>query len=83
MNDADIVFIFFLSYTTYELLLLLILCRISAQTEPTVIDSNRQVTRCTFPAQTFIISQKFPSRQSKSRSQTSYDENGASFPSSS
>lgn len=30
MNDADIVFFYFLSYTTYELLLLLILCQISA-----------------------------------------------------
>lgn len=45
MNDAYIVFCFLLFYTTYELLLLLILCRISAKTEPTVIDSNRQVTR--------------------------------------
>lgn len=30
MNDAYILFFNFLSYTTYELLLLLILCRISA-----------------------------------------------------
>lgn len=51
MNDTDIVVYYFLSYTTYELLLLPILCRISAQTDPTKIDSNRQVTRCTFPAQ--------------------------------
>lgn len=36
-------FLFFFVY--YELLLLLILCQISAQTEPTKIDLNRQVTR--------------------------------------
>lgn len=44
MNDAYIVFIF-LSSLYNELLLLLILCQISAQTEPTVIDLSRQVTR--------------------------------------
>lgn len=44
MNDAYIVFIF-LSSLYNELLLLLILCQISAKTEPTKIDLNRQVTR--------------------------------------
>lgn len=43
MNDADIVFVFFFLYN--ELLLLLILCQISAQTDPTKFDLNRQVTR--------------------------------------
>lgn len=44
MNDAYIVFFFF-PFLYNELLLLLILCQISAKTEPTKIDLNCQVTR--------------------------------------
>lgn len=78
MNDADIVFSFFsflITWTAAALNPVPDFC-------PDRADSNRFESpgnSMHLSSPIFGISQKFPSRQSKSRSQGSYDENGASF----